>query len=180
MNAETAAPALLGRLFVHSSPEGVTAGYIVETECYTSTDAASHSYRGKTPRNETMFGPAGHLYVYFTYGMHYCANIVTGSHGDGQAVLLRAMQPIEGLDIMRRRRGMVADSQLANGPAKLAQAKGINRIHNGESVLSGANFQLLPGIKPKQITITTRVGISQNTERLWRFYISGNTFISKK
>jgi DNA-3-methyladenine glycosylase len=173
------AVSLLGWTFVHNSLEGRTAGYIVETECYMSSDAASHSFRGKTPRTEVMFGPPGHLYVYFTYGMHYCVNIVTGPEGNGEAVLIRALQPIQGLNIMRERRGNVKEIQLTNGPAKLAQAMGISLDHNGKDILGGGEFQLLPGIKPEKVIQTTRIGISRETQKPWRFYIAGNPFVSK-
>ncbi len=174
-----AAPALLGWLFVHDSDEGLTAGYIVETEAYMATDPASHSYRGKTPRNAVMFGPPGHLYVYFTYGMHYCVNIVTGQEGKGEAVLIRALEPVEGIELMRRRRGSVADIQLMNGPAKLAQAMGINRDQYGASLLDRRALQLLPGIVPVEIVQTTRIGITKEIDQPWRFYIKHNPYISK-
>ncbi len=174
-----AAPALLGWLFVHNSPEGLTAGYIIETEAYMATDAASHSYRGKTPRTEVMFGPAGHLYVYFTYGMYYCVNIVTGREGNGEAVLIRAIQPVEGIELMHSRRKNKAANQLTNGPAKFAEAMGINRSHNGQSLLGRGEFQLLTGITPPSIIHTTRIGISRETEKPWRFYIANNSHVSK-
>ncbi|HUP26655.1 MAG TPA: DNA-3-methyladenine glycosylase [Candidatus Limnocylindrales bacterium] len=174
-----AAPALLGWLFVHNTPDGVTAGYIVESEAYMATDAASHSFRGKTARTEIMFGPAGHLYVYFTYGMHYCVNIVTGPAGRGEAVLIRALQPVSGLDLMRRRRGDVPDKQLTSGPARLTKAMGINKTHNGTSLINGDAFQLLPGIKPERIIQTTRIGISRATTKPWRFYIADNPYVSR-
>jgi DNA-3-methyladenine glycosylase len=179
-DALKAAPALLGWLLVHDSPEGRTAGYIVETEAYTATDAASHSYRGQSARNQIMFGPAGHLYVYFTYGMHYCINIVTGKKGNGEAVLLRALQPVEGIVLMRQRRQQIEDLQLTNGPAKLAQAMGIGRRHNGQPLLTKGNIQLLPGQTPQAITQATRIGISQAKAVPWRFYITGNPYISKR
>ncbi len=144
-----------------------------------ASDAASHSYRGKTPRTEVMFGPAGHLYVYFTYGMHYCVNIVTGPAGRGEAVLIRALEPFKGLELMRHRRGNVPDVQLTSGPAKLTKAMGINKTHNGASVLSGGSFRLLPGIKPADIVQTTRIGISRETTKPWRFYIAGNPYVSR-
>lgn len=177
--ALTAAPALLGWKFIHNSPEGITAGYIVETECYMASDAASHSYRGKTSRTEIMFGPAGHLYVYFTYGMHYCVNIVTGIDGSGEAVLIRALQPISGLELMHKRRGNISDIQLTNGPAKLTQAMGITRDHNGKTLFGNGPFSLLPGVNPGKIVQTTRIGISRELEKPWRFYIADNPFISK-
>ncbi len=179
-NALTAAPALLGWLFVHDSPEGLTAGYIVETEAYLANDAASHSYRGKTPRTSAMFGPPGYLYVYFTYGLHYCVNIVTGPAGSGEAVLIRALEPVEGLELMRSRRGNTIDRQLTSGPAKLAQAMGIDRRHNGESVLAQERFRLVPGFIAPRVVQTTRVGITRDAEKPWRFYVSGNEYVSKQ
>lgn len=173
------APTLLGWQLVHDSHEGRTAGYIVETEAYTASDAASHSFRGETVRNSVMFGEAGHLYVYFTYGMHYCVNIVTGQEGDGQAVLIRALAPTEGIVLMKQRRRQEDERQLTNGPAKLAQAMGITRQHNGQDLLAGDTLRLLPGIKPKQFVQTTRIGIRQAVEMPWRFYIADDPHVSK-
>ena len=110
---------------------GPCAGRIVEVEAYRSDDPASHSFRGPTARNAVMFGPAGHLYVYFTYGMHFCANVVAATEGDAQAVLLRAVQPLRGVELMRRRRGGRPDAILTDGPAKLCQAFGIDRRQDG-------------------------------------------------
>ncbi len=144
-HALRAAPNLLGWVLVHDSRDGTTAGIIVETEAYTAHDAASHSYRGKTARTEVMFGPAGHLYVYFTYGMHYCINVVTGAEGNGEAVLIRALEPIEGLELMKQRRGQTDELQLTNGPAKLTQAMGIAKPNNGEFLLGNGRLHLKPG-----------------------------------
>lgn len=179
-DALQAAPALLGWQFTHESPEGLTAGYIVETEAYMAGDAASHTFRGENARNKIMFGAAGYLYVYFTYGIHYCVNIVTGQEGKGEAVLIRALQPTEGLELMRQRRGPKDDVQLASGPGKLAQAMGINKTHNGTPLLGEGSFRLVPGIIPSGITQTTRIGISQAIDKPWRFYITGNPYISKR
>jgi DNA-3-methyladenine glycosylase len=129
-DATVVAPDLLGKRLV----VGPCVGRITEVEAYTSDDPASHCFRGRTTRNAVMFGPAGRWYVYFSYGIHYCANIVTGEEGDGQAVLLRAVEPLEGLDVMRARRGPVADRMLANGPGKLTQAIGLDLTDNGSSV----------------------------------------------
>jgi len=154
---------------------------IVETEAYDQTDAASHSYKGKTPRTEIMFGPSGHLYVYFTYGMHYCCNIVVGEAGYGAAVLIRAVEPIEGEDAMAAQRPRVNGVGLTNGPSKLCQALGIDRKMNGHD-LHQAPFRLV--IRPKrpqaEIVVTKRVGISQAKETLWRYYLQGNPYVSGK
>ncbi|WP_116997133.1 DNA-3-methyladenine glycosylase [Desertimonas flava] len=122
------APELLNKLFRF----GGCSGRIVEVEAYTSDDPASHTFRGKTARNAAMFGPPGRLYVYFTYGMHHCVNISTGRDGDGQGVLLRAVIPVEGIELMRMRRGPVRDRDLTNGPGKLTQAFALDLSHNGE------------------------------------------------
>lgn len=174
-----AARALLGWRIIHKSKEGITAGYIVETEAYSSDDAASHSYRGESERTKIMFGPPGYMYVYFTYGMHYCVNVVTGSKGNGQGVLLRAVEPVEGVELMRKRRNKTDNHDLTNGPAKLAQAMGFNLKHNGESLLENSKLCLKPGFAPAQITQTTRIGISQAQDKPWRFYITGNPFVSR-
>lgn len=177
--ALAAARKLLGWKLVHDSPEGLASGYIVETEAYTAADAASHSFRGPGARNQVMFGPAGRLYVYFTYGMHYCVNIVTGEEGNGEAVLVRALQPVDGLELMRRRRGQTDDMNLTDGPAKLAQALGLDKAHNGVPLLEGGRLRLEPGINPRAITRTTRIGISQAQHMPWRFYMTGNPYVSK-
>lgn len=174
--AVQAARALLGWKLVLDSPEGRTAGYIVETEAYTEDDPASHTYSGKSQRNASMFEEAGTIYTYFTYGMHYCANIVTGEVGSGQGVLIRALEPIEGIEIMKKRRGTDSLRNLASGPAKLVQAMGITPEING-SVL-GESLHIEIGIKPELITQSVRIGISKATEHEWRFYIAGNLFVS--
>lgn len=179
-DALTAAREMLGWELVHDSPEGITGGYIVETEAYMAEDEASHAFRGETVRNKIMFGPAGFLYVYFTYGMHYCVNIVTGSTGHGEAVLIRSLQPTRGIELMRQRRNRYHELQLASGPGKLAQAMGINRTHNGAALHIGSEFQLIPGIKPARITQATRVGITRAVEKPWRLYVTNNPYISRR
>ena len=155
---------------------------IVETEAYDQNDAASHSYRGQTPRTEVMFGPPGHAYVYFTYGMHYCMNIVTGPVGHGSAVLIRAVEPLEGLEVIKANRPKIrSEHELTNGPAKLCQALNIDKTMNGHN-LDEAPLKLVlrPAIDPKGIITTTRIGISKDTHRLWRFYIKDNAYVSIK
>jgi len=151
---------------------------IVETESYDQLDAASHSFNGQTTRTDVMFGESGHLYVYFTYGMHFCCNVVTGAVGDGQAVLIRAVEPIEGVDEMERRRG-ISGPQVTNGPAKLCQALDIGSSLNGHN-LRYAPLRLEVGSMSltKDIVKTPRIGISKAKEDLRRFYIKDNPYVS--
>jgi DNA-3-methyladenine glycosylase len=178
--AVEAAKHLLGSQLIHDTPEGRVSGIIVETEAYHQDDVASHTYRGKTPRNAVMFGPAGYAYVYFTYGMHYCFNVVTGPEGSGQAVLIRALEPVEGVEIMKQRRGRENIHELTNGPAKLVQALGITKAHYGVNLLNGGDLRIEPGVRPKKIIQTTRIGISEGKDVPWRFYVAGNDFVSRK
>ncbi len=171
---------LLGCELEVDTPNGLVRLRIVETEAYHETDAASHSYKGRTPRTDVMFGPPGYLYVYFTYGMHYCMNIVTGPQGEGSAVLLRAAEPLEGLDIMRQYRAGRPDAELVNGPAKLCQATAITKEQNGLPLWgSPVRLKPMPHLGAAQIVQTTRVGITQAKDVPWRFYIRDNVFISQ-
>lgn len=179
--AVMAAPRLLGCELVREIDGQQLRGKIVETEAYDQFDAASHSYNGRTPRTEIMFGPSGHAYVYFTYGMHYCMNIVTGVPGYGSAVLIRAIEPLEGTEAMRvNRHNISEDHQLTNGPAKLCQALLIDKALNGHD-LHHAPLQLIitPKVPDKLIVQTTRIGISRDTQRRWRFYLRDNPYVSK-
>lgn len=153
---------------------------IVETEAYDQTDVASHSYNGRTSRTEVMFGPAGYLYVYFTYGMHYCCNIVVGEEGYGAAVLIRAVEPLSGGELLEYRRGRTG-IEATNGPAKLCQALAINKTMNGCDLRGNGELRLLPepALSPKNITTTTRIGISRAKDVPWRFYITDNVYVSK-
>ena len=178
--AEIVAPRLLGCEVVRQLDGKLLRGRIVEVEAYDQSDAASHSYRGQTPRTEVMFGPGGHLYVYFTYGMYYCCNIVVGSVGQGSAVLIRAIEPLEGLDIMRERRNGLEDGQLTNGPAKLCQAFGIDKQLNGHDLRQGElRLEIKPPVAQESIVQTTRIGISRAQDVPWRFYLAGNSFVSR-
>jgi DNA-3-methyladenine glycosylase len=154
---------------------------IVETEAYDQTDAASHSYNGKTKRTEIMFGPAGYLYVYFTYGMHYCCNVVVGEEGYGAAVLIRAVEPLEGEEAIIQNRDGKTGVEATNGPAKLCQALGIDMKMNGHD-LRKIPLKLVAKseVQNKDIITTTRIGISKAKDVKWRFYIRGNSYISKK
>jgi DNA-3-methyladenine glycosylase len=175
------AKALLGCTVVGGVSGEIVVAKIVETEAYDQTDAASHSYNGVTPRTEIMFGPAGHLYVYFTYGMHYCCNVVVGENGYGAAVLIRAVEPLEGKTIMAERRHQPINSpNLTNGPAKFAQAFGINKSMNGHNLLYPP-LALIPKIalSPDEIILTTRIGISKAKDLPWRFVIAGSPYVSK-
>jgi DNA-3-methyladenine glycosylase len=184
-DAAAVAPVLLNKVLAH----GTRAVRIVEVEAYTGDDPASHSFRGPTRRNASMFGEPGLLYVYFTYGMHFCANVVCGPTGSGQAVLLRAGEPIQGLDEMRAARGGTRrDRELANGPAKLCQALGLDRVHDGLRLLSDPfdvpvtqrGPRLLDdGVSPPAAPcVGTRVGISRATQRPWRFWVPETTWLS--
>lgn len=180
IDAVGAARRLLGCEFERELDGQVARVRIVETEAYDQTDAASHSYKGKTPRTDIMFGPAGHLYVYFTYGMHYCMNVVVGEEGYGAAVLIRAVEPIEGEKILEKRRyrhGL----DLTNGPAKLCQALAIDKVMNGHD-LARPPLELImrPAVPADEIVVTERIGISQAKEMPWRFYLKGNPYVSKK
>lgn len=175
------APRLLGSYLVRELDGRKLVGRIVETEAYDQTDAASHSYRGRTPRTDVMFGPAGHLYVYVSYGMHYCCNVVTGQDGHGSGALIRAVEPVEGLDVMKRLRHDVADRQLTNGPGKTCQALGIDKQLNGHDLQKSPLVLVLnESLPPDQIVRTTRVGISRAEDVPWRFYIKDSPFVSKK
>jgi DNA-3-methyladenine glycosylase len=161
------APDLLGKIFV----VGLCRGRITEVEAYGGTDdPASHAARGPTPRNAVMFGPAGVLYVYVTYGMHHCANIVTGPVGDAQAVLLRSVEPLEGIDEMRTRRPKArSDRDLANGPGKLCAAFDIDLRHNGLDLAKGAFGIYDEGFVSATIVSTPRIGISKAIDLPWRW-----------
>lgn len=178
-DAVQVAPRLLGCELIMDLPEGRVRARIVETEAYDESDAASHSYRGKTLRTEVMFGEAGHLYVYFTYGMHYCGNVVTGQTGSGQGVLIRAVEPLEGEEILATRRHK-SGVEVTNGPAKWCQAFGITKAWNGHD-LREAPLRLWDApLRPDERIISTkRIGIKKAVDELRRFYIAQNPYISR-
>jgi DNA-3-methyladenine glycosylase len=177
--AAQVAPRLLGCLLVRELDGRQLVGRIVETEAYDQSDAASHSYRGRTPRTDVMFGPSGHLYVYFTYGMHYCMNVVCGAEGEGAAVLVRAIEPIEGESVMIANRGGKTGAEVTNGPAKVCQALHIAKQWNGHD-LSQPPFQLVeqPAVSAANIAQTTRIGIRHAADMPWRFYIADSPYVS--
>jgi DNA-3-methyladenine glycosylase len=171
---------LLGCIFEREVAGHKLTGRIIETEAYDQSDAASHSYRGQTPRTEIMFGPAGFLYVYFTYGMHYCCNIVTGQTGEGSAVLIRALEPIAGDDFMSENRRGRNGFDLTNGPAKLCQALLIDKQMNGHDLTQPPlRLSIEPPVSQNQIVQTTRIGISEAKHMPWRFYIKDNPYVSR-
>ncbi len=183
-----AAKDLLGMYLAHYSSEGLTIGRIVETEAYLHDDPACHASRGITPRNIAMFGPPGHAYIYFIYGMYHCFNVVTAPEGKGEAVLIRALEPIAGIELMKKRRKKnlkrnLSLHELCNGPGKLVIAMGIHAKQNHHNLLS-SELRLLPRDyfeKPKKFSIvkTKRIGIQKGAELPYRFYLKDNLFVSK-
>lgn len=173
------APDLLGWTLSRTSAECTVAVRLSEVEAYAGADdPASHAYRGLTPRTRVMFGPPGHLYVYFTYGMHWCCNVVTGTDGEASAVLLRAGLVVSGADVARARRGpRVRDRALARGPATLTQALGITGADDGADLLSGAALRLEPpavGLAEHTVSRGPRVGVSSAADVPWRFWVTGD------
>jgi len=180
MTASEAAKRLLGCELERQLDGKTVRVRIVETEAYDETDAASHSYKGRTQRTDVMFGPAGHLYVYFTYGMHYCCNVVVGEEGFGAAVLIRAVEPLEGEKILQYRRKGKTGVELTNGPAKLCQALDITKAMNGHDLRKEPlRLIMKPEISDNKIAITARIGISQAKDMPWRFFLKGSTYVSR-
>ena len=196
----TLAQLLLGCELVHDSPEGRTAGIIVETEGYLTDDPACHAYRRETKRNAAMFGPAGTLYVYQIYNHHNCINVVTGPEGVGEAVLIRALEPMDGTGLMQHRRNEAFKTgferyrqntidasttdgfrNLCNGPGKLTISMGIDRnAHNFTSLTTGNIAITGPALHDFEMVTTTRIGIKFGAELPYRYYIKGNRFVSRK
>lgn len=180
-SAPDAARRLLGSELIRTLPDQtVMRARIVETEAYDEQDPGSHSHRGATSRTMAMFGPAGFAYVYFIYGAHYCLNVTTGPKGRGEAVLIRAVEPLEGINAMRTKRNVAKDIELSNGPGKLCAALGIDRSLNNHD-LRQRPLQLIlrAPLDRSSIIQTTRIGLTKGTEALWRFYISNNPYRSR-
>lgn len=186
-DAPAVARALLGTCLVRDEPrdraDGPTVVRIVETEAYREDDPASHTYRGRTDRNAVMFGPAGHAYVYFTYGMHFCANVSCGEDGEGAAVLVRAAVALTNHDLVRSRRPAAKrDRDLMNGPAKLTQALDVDRDHDGLDLLdAGSPLRLMTDgytPDPDRVQHGPRVGVSAAADVPWRFWIDGVSGVS--
>ncbi len=180
--ARWVAPELLNKVLVSSDGRS---GRIVEVEAYCgAVDEAAHTYRGKTRRNATMFGPAGCMYVYFTYGMHWCCNAVCGDEGDGSGVLLRALEPMAGLDRMRAARPRARrDRELCSGPARLTQAMGITGALDGIDLVSARDgFTIVSdGMDaPSDPVVAERIGLSRAKEHLWRWYVPGSEHVYRR
>ncbi len=172
------APRLLGAELRHASDVGSVALRLTEVEAYDgANDAGSHAYRGRTSRNAVMFGPPGHLYCYFTYGMHVCCNVVTGEEGVASAVLLRAGEITEGIELARSRRPGVRDRDLARGPARLCKALGIALSDNGNDLVTGP-VTLKPGEPASEVSTGPRVGLRGDPDRPWRFWLTGEATVS--
>lgn len=169
------APELIGATLLL---DGV-GGRIVEVEAYDQDDPASHSFRGRTARTASMFGPAGHAYVYRSYGIHWCLNLVCGVEGRAEAALVRALEPTHGLEAMRERRGLEAPRALCSGPGKLCQALGITRVHDGLS-LDEPPFELLARESEPPLAVGPRIGITRAVEQPWRYGHAGSPFLSRR
>ncbi len=178
-DSRAVAPDLLGKVVV----AGERRGRIVEVEAYCGPeDPAAHSYRGPTARNATMFGPPGHLYVYFTYGMHWCCNPVCGDEDEGVAVLLRALEPLAGLDAMRAARGGVRDRDLCRGPARLCEALGITGTMNGADLVTGDRGVSIvdDGTRPPaDPAVGPRIGITRGADSPWRWWVPDSPWVSR-
>lgn len=194
------APMLLNCILVHETAEGIRAGRITETEAYTQDEPACHAFRGRTARNAVMFGPPGHAYIYFTYGMHHCVNAVSGPEGRGEAVLIRAVEPLAGVELMRQARGLPAvdagmDLTLAawvrlaralcGGPGRLCQAFGLDRALNGDDLTVRPRLWIAPPgasvgfARPELVVASPRIGISAGTDLLWRFTLRHDPYTSR-
>ncbi len=177
------ARALLGRILVHETSRGTVAGRIVETEAYLTDDPACHAYGGKkTPRTAVMFGPPGTAYIYLVYGMHHCFNVVTGPEGTGEAVLIRALEPVYGIELMRVNRNQSSLHNLCSGPGKLVSAMGITQALNGWALIEPTLYLADSSVGAEEFSavITTRIGISKGADLPLRFYIKDSPFISRK
>jgi len=171
---------LLGRVLFYRTPEGLLAGRIVETEAYTgAADAASHAFRGRTPRNAVMFGPAGYAYVYFTYGMHYCLNVTAELPGTAGAVLLRALEPLAGVEIMRARGDRGPEPRLLSGPGKIGRAFGLTLKDNGRDFTRGP-LGIAAGspVPDRDVARSRRIGISRAIDLPYRFAVVGSRSVS--
>jgi DNA-3-methyladenine glycosylase len=172
---------LLGCLLVRRVRGRTLSGRIVEVEAYRgSDDPASHSYRGATKRSSIMFGDAGHVYVFFSYGFHWCLNFTTEGKGQPGAVLVRALEPVEGIGAMVKNRGVSEVGRLTNGPGKLTKALSIDGAFNGEDVVDSKRLYVLGRKEEVRISASARIGITKGRDRQWRYYVEGSPFVSKR
>lgn len=182
INTEKMARWLLGKTLVHETRKGRLSGRIVETEAYLVGDAAAHSFRGKTKRNQSLFLERGHAYVYFIYGNWFSVNVSGGREGTGEGVLIRALEPLEGIDVMQRRRPNVKPSDITRGPGRVATAMGIDRRLDGLDLCRRGPIWLGTAVRHKRervvVGVSTRIGISAEAHRLLRFYEKGNPWVS--
>lgn len=179
VDTEALARFLIGKSLVRDAPEGRTSGRIVEAEAYVPGDASGHAYVGETGRNRSLFLRRGHAYVYLIYGMRFCVNVSSERPGIGAGVLLRALEPIEGVAIMQARRGVDRTTELARGPGRLAEAMAIDRRLDGIDLCSRSSLWLGSEVRrPGRIATSVRIGISKETSRLLRFYEAGSAYIS--
>ncbi|MCE6987867.1 DNA-3-methyladenine glycosylase [Dyadobacter sp. CY323] len=192
-DTKTLAQKLLGCELVHDSPDGATSGIIVETEAYLQDDPACHAYNKRTTRTEPMYGPPGTIYIYLIYGMYECFNIVSNREDVGEAVLIRALQPTSGTELMEQRRLLIPGKverlsvnkkvslkDLCRGPGKLVRAMGINRAQHNSLHLSNSPVYITPPVVSDfEIVTTTRIGINVGTDLQYRYYIKNNLFVSK-
>lgn len=177
--ASAVAPRLLGSYLVRELNGRRLVGKIVETEAYDESDAASHTFRGQTKRNATMLGEPGHLYVYFTYGMHYCCNVVCGPAGYGSGVLIRAVEPVEGEELMVQNRHGVIGRNLTSGPGRVCQSLAIDKTFDGHDLNQPPiSLVIQPALPDCDIIQATRIGIKQAVEMPWRFYDRQSRFVS--
>jgi DNA-3-methyladenine glycosylase len=169
------APELIGAVLLVDGVGGV----IVEVEAYDQDDPAAHGYRGPTPRNASMFGPAGHAYVYRSYGIHWCLNLVCAQEGRAEAALVRALEPTAGVDSMRARRGVAEPRLLCSGPGRLCQALAITREHDGLA-LDQPPFELRARPDGVEVAVGIRIGLTKATDRPWRYAMSGSRYLSRR
>jgi DNA-3-methyladenine glycosylase len=178
---QTVAQQMLGKILCRRTGQGVISGYIVETESYGGEDdPASHAYKRPTDRNAVMFGPPGYFYIYLCYGMHFLLNISTREEGCPSAVLIRALEPLDGVDLMKEKRGLSGPAGLTSGPGRLTRALGIDRRFNGEPAFTGELTVIDSGTRPGGIVKRPRIGIRAGADKLLRYYIKDNPFVSKK
>ncbi len=170
---------LIGKIVVRALPSGLASGRIVETEAYLAGDEASHSFRGRTARNSVMFGPPGYAYIYLAYGVYYALNVSSGAVGAGEGVLIRAAEPVSGIDAMMLHRGDVPRRDLMRGPGRLAKALNIGRSLNGTDLCAAGPLRLSgDGHEPQEFGVSTRIGISRDAPRPLRFFLKGSPYVS--